>query len=584
MAQKKISVITPSFNSREVIERAVQSVLVQDYTCWEHVIVDGGSTDGTIDLLKKYPHLKWISEKDRGQADAMNKGFSLSTGDIIVYLNADDYFLPGAFSAVMAVFEKGASFVVGNVLVMSPRLGTEFINTPRTTLDGMLRHWEPNAFCYNPVGYFYTREVQEHCPFNVHNYATMDLEFLLDAAAVFPFTKVNRTLGCFEDSLSNKTHETQVKPDYWNPATFPYIEKHLSRMLQADREQYLSDRRAGYKQYQAEANFRARREGCFAPEVPDQGAGRVSVIIPTWNTADFLCRAVDSVLAQTMQNFEIIIVNDASTDESLALLKRYEADPRVRVITHAINKGLGAARNTGIEYAQGEFLFFLDSDDWIESTTLQLLMGIALHYDADIVAGGVDKVYPDGTCSAYHAFDFSCSGGKDALAYLSDYSIGSIAWNKIYRRNFITANNLRFTEGYLHEDVMFSMRAVYACRKYISISDICYHYFQRPRSIINSGITKKKIASYIKFWQEFSNFSNQYNLLEKSETHDLALNLLKAHGSSDFSSHIIEYLKEDFDESRCEELCTIFVQFFGENGYIISDALIPVIKNIISNK
>lgn len=136
MAQKKISVITPSFNSREVIERAVQSVLVQDYTCWEHVIVDGGSTDGTIDLLKKYPHLKWISEKDRGQADAMNKGFSLSTGDIIVYLNADDYFLPGAFSAVMAVFEKGASFVVGNVLVMSPRLGTEFINTPRTTLDG----------------------------------------------------------------------------------------------------------------------------------------------------------------------------------------------------------------------------------------------------------------------------------------------------------------------------------------------------------------------------------------------------------------------------------------------------------------
>lgn len=169
MAQKKISVITPSFNSREVIERAVQSVLVQDYTCWEHVIVDGGSTDGTIDLLKKYPHLKWISEKDRGQADAMNKGFSLSTGDIIVYLNADDYFLPGAFSAVMAVFEKGASFVVGNVLVMSPRLGTEFINTPRTTLDGMLRHWEPNAFCYNPVGYFYTREVQEHCPFNIHN-------------------------------------------------------------------------------------------------------------------------------------------------------------------------------------------------------------------------------------------------------------------------------------------------------------------------------------------------------------------------------------------------------------------------------
>jgi len=94
----KISVITPSLNSGEHIERAIQSVLAQNYDNFEHIIVvDGLSTDNTLDILKKYPHLTWVSEKDSGQSNAMNKGFAMSSGEIIVYLNADDYFLPEAF-------------------------------------------------------------------------------------------------------------------------------------------------------------------------------------------------------------------------------------------------------------------------------------------------------------------------------------------------------------------------------------------------------------------------------------------------------------------------------------------------------
>src|ERR1035437_5893645 len=162
----KISVITPSFNSGKSIERAIKSVLAQDYKNFEHIIMDGGSKDGTVEILKKYKHLRWVSESDGGQADAINKGFQRSTGDIIACLNADDYFFPGAFSAVIEEFKKGSEFVVGDVLVKSPRQKATFINVPRITLEGMLRHWEPNAFSHNPVGYFYTRRVQESCPFN----------------------------------------------------------------------------------------------------------------------------------------------------------------------------------------------------------------------------------------------------------------------------------------------------------------------------------------------------------------------------------------------------------------------------------
>jgi glycosyltransferase involved in cell wall biosynthesis len=100
----KISIVTPSFNSAKFIEDCIQSVLNQNYPNFEHIIIDGGSTDGTIDILTKYPHLNWISENDKGQSDALNKGFKMASGDLIGWLNADDYYINGTFKLVRTYF------------------------------------------------------------------------------------------------------------------------------------------------------------------------------------------------------------------------------------------------------------------------------------------------------------------------------------------------------------------------------------------------------------------------------------------------------------------------------------------------
>ena len=119
----KISVLTPSYNQGSYIEENIQSVLNQNYPNFEHIIIDGGSTDGTVAILKKYPHLKWVSEKDRGQADALNKGLAMATGEIIGWINSDDFYENNVFREVADEFDsEGVQWVVGNLTLLLEEL------------------------------------------------------------------------------------------------------------------------------------------------------------------------------------------------------------------------------------------------------------------------------------------------------------------------------------------------------------------------------------------------------------------------------------------------------------------------------
>jgi glycosyltransferase involved in cell wall biosynthesis len=570
----KISVITPSFNSGDQIERAIKSVIDQSYKNFEHIIVDGVSTDNTIEILKKYPHLKWVSEKDSGQTNAMNKGFKLSTGEIIVYLNADDYFLPGAFTEVIKHFNKGAQFVVGNVLIKSPRLGTEFINNPRVTFEGMLRHWEPNAFCHNPVGYFYKREIQEEFPFNESNDAKQDLEFLLDCSSKYRFTKINYTLGVFEDQSNTKTGKDQAKLDYWQSSSFPFLQKYIETLSLDKQIEYIIEQQIGYAQLQEHHN---RLNASKFKILPAKELPLLSVIIPTYNCEKYICRAIDSVLNQGLVNFEIIVVDDCSTDNTQEILKAsYKTNKHIKVITHSENLNLGASRNTGIDKSRGKYIFFLDSDDWIEKGSLVHMLNISDQYNADVVASGIKKVFENGGRVDFFNHSFGTSGGEEALSHYADFRIASVAWSKIYKADLIKANSIKFITPHYHEDIIFTTQILSKCKKYISISDSYYNYFQRENSIVSAKPGLLHLRSYIRIYLDMVKFIEKSKLNKTEYGESLANRLLRAHCTLDVHSKLLRYIstrtKEEWEE-ECKEALSLEL---GVKGMAIADFLLYI--------
>jgi glycosyltransferase involved in cell wall biosynthesis len=207
-----ISIITPSYNQGPFIERTIRSVLDQGYPGLEYIVVDGGSSDGTVEVLKRYgARLSWVSEKDRGQADAINKGIRKATGNIIAYLNSDDVYEPGSLMRVGEFFRDHpeAMWVTGRCRIIDEQ-GREMRGAITAYKNFLLRHFSYSLLLVtNPVSQpatFWRRQVvSELGLFNEDEHLVMDYDYWLRIGEKYPLAVIDGYLADFRVYPTSKT-------------------------------------------------------------------------------------------------------------------------------------------------------------------------------------------------------------------------------------------------------------------------------------------------------------------------------------------------------------------------------------------
>jgi len=289
---------------------------------------------------------------------------------------------------------------------------------------------------------------------------------------------------------------------------------------------------------------------------------RVSVIVPVYHVERYLAKCLDSLLAQTLQDLEIIIVYDSSTDSSAALVEAYRSkDSRIRVVDRP-NTGVSSSRNAGLEQVSGEFTAFVDADDWVAADMLESLLGEAVASQADIVLCTYMKEYENRSVEKHFDLpdrvEYSPAETRRVLLCRLVGPIGQelarpenldsfgTVWGKVYRSSLLMDNGLRFVdllEIGTNEDCLFNLQAFAVARTTVFIRRALYHYRRDNPDSITSAYRPQlrqqwerlfhRIETFIKenslpaeFWEAFSNrkalcmFSLAKNVLHNSDDKD----------------------------------------------------------------
>lgn len=208
----------------------------------------------------------------------------------------------------------------------------------------------------------------------------------------------------------------------------------------------------------------------------------ISIIIPVYKVEKYLSKCLDSVLAQTYKNLEIILVDDGSPDACGEICDQYaQRDSRVNVF-HKPNGGVSSARNAGLDRASGEYIYFVDGDDYIEPNLCQRVVELLELHDADIVTFDCWRVTEEGTrLGGTETISDGLIVPEAALAELMKGHINNYSWNKIYRRYIF--DDIRFPEGRVWEDVAISYKVLLKARRIYCCNERLYYYLQRKDSI-----------------------------------------------------------------------------------------------------
>lgn len=255
---------------------------------------------------------------------------------------------------------------------------------------------------------------------------------------------------------------------------------------------------------------------------------KVSIIIPVYNVEQYISQCLDSLINQTLQEIEIICINDGSKDNSLNILNDYaDKDSRIKIINKK-NEGLSCARNDGLKAASGEYIGYVDSDDWVAEDFYEKLFIAAKKYNADIAAGNIvrcGKLVRKYRIKYEQEKLFTDNTEKLKAAGIPKYNY---VWNKIYKRENLLKLDIPFPAGKVYEDIRWSIKVIYYLENLVTVPESNYYYRKNQNSIVS--VTKKSEKN-MKDGDEavdiMVQFAQEHNLTEILKNHKLKRKKIK---------------------------------------------------------
>ncbi len=295
---------------------------------------------------------------------------------------------------------------------------------------------------------------------------------------------------------------------------------------------------------------------------------KVSIIVPVYNTARYLRRSMDALTGQTLQDIEIIVINDGSTDDSVEIINEYidRYPDKIRLISKE-NGGQGTARNIGIKEAVGEYIGFADSDDCVDTAMFEAMYNVAVRDDADLVEcsfhyvyehedGSRDELKPRGVVGQHH----------DNRDMFLNPQVSP--WNKLYKASILKDNDITFPEGLIYEDTSFYIKSIPYLHKTSYIDEKYVYYFLRGQSTMNSN-KGKRVADIFRVIDDMVTFykANGFYDEYEEELEYFCSKILLCSSLSRIGRINDRKLRNELLDKTCEYIKANFPQYLDNRYY-----------------
>lgn len=530
MNNELISIIVPIYNTEKYLHECLDSILNQTYTNFEVLLVNDGSTDSSGIICQEYverdSRFRYFEKDNGGVASARNLGLEHSEGTYITFIDSDDWveqnYLDVLYTALkendtdvaISTYKRFAQDGVFYLRSYS-REDDEFLNLGTRSRDSFLeilpRLGELDHSFYSISSKLIKRKIIGNLLFDEQVSYAEDLNFFFHL-----YLGVESVVYVRDYTYIYRTHDASTSQNVNELKALQELEIYKSMFQQIDRmglptfyyfkrmENVVIYRISGFPTSKAIREYES-----FVSEVRERVTYQqplISLIVPIYNVENYLWSCLDSIAKQTYSNIEILLVNDGSPDGSAAICQEFVArDSRFRYIEKG-NGGLSDARNAGIAESKGEFLSFVDSDDWIEPTYVEDLYRAALFNDAEVVVSNYQEFHQERNVYLIHIFDDYYEthySGEEVIQQLpllerKDLSFKT-SWGILFARRLF--DTISFPKGKTIEDTRTNYRLFAESCRSTYIHKALYNYRVGVDSI-SSRITEKLLVDVLECLME----------------------------------------------------------------------------------